>query len=68
MERWEPEHSRKTQYVVLSRAHAGLFDEMVSLFTAWPEVAVVVDRRRRPRGAPHGADERPERAPAAYDA
>jgi hypothetical protein len=68
MEREEQDHGRRMQYVVLSRAHAGLYHEMVSLFAAWPDVAVVVDRRRRPRGAPQRAEERPAPAPAACDA
>jgi hypothetical protein len=68
MERDEEEHARKMQYVVLSRAHAGLYDDMVSLFAAWPDVAVVVDRRRRPRGAPEPPGPQARQAAGPYDA
>ena len=43
----------QTQYMVLCRACAELYAEMSSLLAGWPDVAVVVDRRRvekAPRG------------------
>ena len=43
----------QTQYMVLCRACAELYAEMSSLLVGWPDVAVVVDRRRvekAPRG------------------
>ena len=43
----------QTQYIVLCRACAELLAEMSLLFAGWPDVAVVVDRRRvekAPRG------------------
>jgi hypothetical protein len=47
MERRRDEYGERVQYVVLSRAHAGLYNDIVSLFSAWPEihVRVIVDRR-----------------------
>ena len=43
----------QTQYMVLSRACAELYAEMSSLLAGWPDLVVVVDRRRvekAPRG------------------
>ncbi len=51
MERHRDEYGERVQYVVLSRSHAGLYHEIVSLFSAWPEarVQVIVDRRHHRR-------------------
>jgi len=44
------EHEEKAvQYVVLSRACAYMYDEMVKLFADWPDVVVIVDRRKKRR-------------------
>ena len=43
----------QTQYMVLCRACADLYEEISSLLADWPDVVVVVDRRRvekTPRG------------------
>jgi len=40
---------KEVQYVVLSRACANMYDEMVQLFADWPDVVVVVDRRKKRR-------------------
>ena len=43
----------QTQYMVLCRACAELYEEISSLLADWPDVVVVVDRRRvaeAPRG------------------
>jgi hypothetical protein len=42
-------HEREVQYVVLSRACANMYDEMVRLFAEWPDVVVVVERRKKRR-------------------
>ncbi len=33
-------------YLVLSRSWADLYDEVAGLFADWPDIRVVVDRRR----------------------
>ncbi len=40
---------KEVQYVVLSRVCADMYDEMVKLFSDWPDVVVVVDRRKKRR-------------------
>ena len=40
---------KEVQYVVLSRACADMYEEMVRLFEDWPDVVVVVDRRKKRR-------------------
>ena len=43
----------QAEYMVLCRASAELYEEIASLLTDWPDVVVVVDRRRvekAPRG------------------
>lgn len=62
MEATEGCRERRTQYVVLSRACANLYEEMVALFSDWPGIEVVVDRRHEPRSS-HGFLE-PIRFPA----
>jgi hypothetical protein len=39
------------QYAVLSSASADLYEEMVAVFSAWPGIEVVVDRRHEPRSS-----------------
>ncbi len=46
----------EVQYVVLSHACADMYEEMVKLFSAWPDIVVVVDRqksKRDPQRLPH---------------
>lgn len=47
----EGSREEQRQYVILSRACADLYEEMVALFSDWPGIEVVVDRRREPRSA-----------------
>jgi hypothetical protein len=47
----EGSREEQRQYVVLSRACADLYEEMVALFSDWPGIEVVVDRRHEPRSS-----------------
>jgi hypothetical protein len=49
MDAAEGKRDGERQYVVLSRASADLYEDMVALFSAWPGIEVVVDRRHTPR-------------------